>query len=102
VVRDLLTPIYGWFSEGFATPDLKDAKALLDALAWMRIPMKTATDSGASRPPFLIEGGQVIRRSWRGTDGLIGVTTPSPESVSSIASALKYANYRSMSPRLGP
>jgi len=28
--RDLLGPIYGWFSEGFGTPDLEDAKALLD------------------------------------------------------------------------
>jgi len=31
--RELLTPIYGWFTEGFGTADLKDAKALLDALA---------------------------------------------------------------------
>jgi class 3 adenylate cyclase/predicted ATPase len=31
--RDLLTPIYGWFTEGFATPDLREAKALLTALA---------------------------------------------------------------------
>jgi predicted ATPase len=31
--RDLLAPIYGWFTEGFDTADLKDAKALLDALA---------------------------------------------------------------------
>ena len=31
--RELLTPIYGWFTEGFDTPDLKDAKALLDELA---------------------------------------------------------------------
>jgi predicted ATPase len=31
--RDLLTPLYGWFTEGFDTADLKDAKALLDALA---------------------------------------------------------------------
>ena len=31
--RDLLAPVYGWFTEGFGTPDLKDAKALLDALA---------------------------------------------------------------------
>jgi class 3 adenylate cyclase/predicted ATPase len=31
--RALLAPVYGWFTEGFATPDLKDAKALLDALA---------------------------------------------------------------------
>jgi len=30
--RDLLTPIYGWFTEGFDTPDLKEAKALLDQL----------------------------------------------------------------------
>jgi predicted ATPase len=30
--RDLLVPVYGWFTEGFATPDLKDAKALLEAL----------------------------------------------------------------------
>jgi predicted ATPase len=31
--RDLLAPVYGWFTEGFDTPDLKDAKALLDTLA---------------------------------------------------------------------
>jgi len=31
--RDLLTPVYGWFTEGFDTADLKDAKALLDELA---------------------------------------------------------------------
>jgi predicted ATPase len=31
--RDLLAAIYGWFTEGFDTHDLKDAKALLDALA---------------------------------------------------------------------
>jgi predicted ATPase len=32
--RDLLTPIYGWFSEGLDTPDLQEAAALLDELAW--------------------------------------------------------------------
>jgi predicted ATPase len=31
--RNLLAPIYGWFSEGFDTLDLKGAKALLDELA---------------------------------------------------------------------
>ena len=31
--RDLLAPVYGWFTEGFHTHDLKEAKALLDALA---------------------------------------------------------------------
>jgi predicted ATPase len=30
--RDLLAPVHGWFTEGFDTPDLKDAKALLDEL----------------------------------------------------------------------
>jgi predicted ATPase len=30
--RDLLAPVYGWFTEGFDTSDLKDAKALLDSL----------------------------------------------------------------------
>ncbi len=31
--RDLLTPIYGWFTEGFDTPDLKEAKVLLDQIS---------------------------------------------------------------------
>jgi predicted ATPase len=31
--RDLLAPVYGWFTEGFDTGDLKEAKALLDELA---------------------------------------------------------------------
>jgi len=31
--HDLLAPVYGWFTEGFDTADLKDAKALLDDLA---------------------------------------------------------------------
>jgi predicted ATPase len=31
--RDLLALIYGWFTEGFDTPVLQDAKALLDQLA---------------------------------------------------------------------
>jgi predicted ATPase len=32
-VRQLLAPIYGWFTEGFATADLQEAKALLEGLA---------------------------------------------------------------------
>jgi len=31
--RDLLAPVYGWFTEGFNTPDLKDAAKLLSELA---------------------------------------------------------------------
>jgi predicted ATPase len=30
--HDLLTPVYHWFTEGFETPDLQEAKALLDEL----------------------------------------------------------------------
>jgi hypothetical protein len=30
--RDLLAPVHGWFTEGFQTLDLKEAKALLDEL----------------------------------------------------------------------
>jgi hypothetical protein len=31
--RELLAPVYAWFTEGFDTLDLKEAKALLDKLA---------------------------------------------------------------------
>jgi predicted ATPase len=31
--RDLLAPVYGWFTEGIDTFDLKEAKALLETLA---------------------------------------------------------------------
>ena len=30
--RELLAPVYGWFTEGFDTLDLKEAKVLLDEL----------------------------------------------------------------------
>ena len=31
--RDLLTPVYDWFTEGFATPVLQEAKLMLDELS---------------------------------------------------------------------
>jgi predicted ATPase len=31
--RQLLVQVYDWFTEGFTTPDLQDARALLEALA---------------------------------------------------------------------
>ena len=31
--RELLAPVFGWFTEGFDTLDLKEAKALLEELA---------------------------------------------------------------------
>ena len=30
--RELLAPVYGWFTEGFDTRDLKEAKVLLEEL----------------------------------------------------------------------
>jgi predicted ATPase len=34
--RELLAPVYGWFTEGFDTRDLMEAKALLDQLVAQR------------------------------------------------------------------
>ena len=31
--RELLSPVYGWYTEGFDRPDLTEAKALLEELA---------------------------------------------------------------------
>jgi hypothetical protein len=31
--RQILAQVYGWFTEGFDTPDLQEARALLDILA---------------------------------------------------------------------
>ena len=31
--RELLAPVYGWFTEGFDTRDVKDAKTLLEELS---------------------------------------------------------------------
>jgi hypothetical protein len=36
--RELLAPVYGWFTGGFDMLDLKEAKALLDGLARQRFP----------------------------------------------------------------
>jgi hypothetical protein len=33
LARDLLAPVYGWFTESFDTLDLKEAKVLLEELA---------------------------------------------------------------------
>jgi predicted ATPase len=46
--RDLLGPIYGWFTEGFGTPDLEEAKVLLDALASCGHPWPWSRKSSSS------------------------------------------------------
>src|SRR5262245_37390210 len=37
--RQLLAPVYGWFTEGFDTLDLKEAKALLDVRGSATMPL---------------------------------------------------------------
>jgi hypothetical protein len=39
--RELLVPIYSWFTKGFDTPDRQDAGVLLDELGY--IPRQTST-----------------------------------------------------------
>ena len=46
--RDLLAPVYGWFTEGFGTPVLQEAKALLDELGANPGP---AADGGVTPAP---------------------------------------------------
>ena len=52
--RDLLGPIYDWFTEGFDTPDLKEAKALLDELAVSR-----------QLPLIYCIAGEFPRKAWQ-------------------------------------
>jgi hypothetical protein len=47
--RELLAPVYGWFTEGFDTRDLKEAKALLDALV-SHFPRAPSTGYDAAQP----------------------------------------------------
>ena len=44
--RDLLAPVYGWFTEGFDTLDLKEAKALLDELAAVKVRVSPTRRNG--------------------------------------------------------
>ena len=52
--RALLAPVYDWFTEGFETADLKDAKALLDELAPSAM-FQAAADGQAS---LVVTSGQ--------------------------------------------
>jgi predicted ATPase len=49
--RGLLAPVYGWFTEGFDTLDLKEAKALLEELV-SKVFVR-ANQSGSAGPLFL-------------------------------------------------
>jgi len=62
--RDLLTPVYGWFTEGFDTPDLKEWKALLDELTCAR---RHVHQSSPDDPSW------ATRVSWSGGECLLRV-----------------------------
>jgi predicted ATPase len=46
--RDLLAPVYDWFTEGFATADLKEAKILLDELGDIAVRSTAGTPSAVA------------------------------------------------------
>jgi hypothetical protein len=48
--RELLAPVYGWFTEGFDTRDLKEAKALLNELARVSLSDHLATSENGTKP----------------------------------------------------
>ena len=62
--RELLAPVYGWFTEGFDTLDLKEAKALLEELAAQRFVIRPraehfqAAASTATMAPLAPRGSQ--------------------------------------------
>jgi predicted ATPase len=55
---ELLAPVYGWFTEGFGTKDLKDAKALLDELT---ANAGAAIDDGVAPAPAGTDVAQAAR-----------------------------------------
>jgi hypothetical protein len=65
--RDRLAPVHGWFTEGFDTRDLKEAKALLDELAYRvsRQPLR-----GSLHPPAAI-GRRTLRQNRRDHDSKV-------------------------------
>jgi hypothetical protein len=72
--RDLLAPVYGWFTEGFDTADLKEAKALLEELtadAYSRAPERSSARAPPS--PCLTAGSRSTGASrevfWETTRG---------------------------------
>ena len=52
--RELLAPLYGWFTEGFDTLDLKEAKALLEELARLIVESPAAAGLELWRPVFAL------------------------------------------------
>jgi hypothetical protein len=56
--RELLAPVYGWFTEGFETRDLREAKALLEELGMSAL-------SPQGRNPCQKHGGLTLTKEGR-------------------------------------
>jgi hypothetical protein len=59
--RDLIAPVYGWFTEGFGTADLQEAKALLSELSQAGDGPGRMAASWSSQPPLAMP--------WRSAQG---------------------------------
>ena len=59
--RAMLAEIYNWFTEGFDTADLKDAKALLDELRDRRVTCSKCSAENAAGAKFCIECGESLK-----------------------------------------
>jgi hypothetical protein len=65
--RDLLAGVYGWFTEGFDTLDLRQAKALLDELAAQRYRRQPGKEGSLPSSSFsTADRGPIRRKLLRG------------------------------------
>ena len=60
----LLAPILGWFTEGFDTADLKEAKALLDKLTEPAIAQRGEPDANGRFQPIRPPAGEVVKAGF--------------------------------------
>jgi predicted ATPase len=67
--RDLLAPVYAWFTEGFDTADLKEAKTLLDKLTEPAIAAEGMNNRRSAAPPGLSDDGRALLRTESSTAG---------------------------------
>lgn len=74
--RALLAPVYGWFTEGFDTRDLKDAKALLGELGSRFATTAIALPTSSTAPiasQFTMRAPRFARLRPRYTKGAVGL-----------------------------
>jgi hypothetical protein len=62
--RELLAPVYGWFTEGFDTRDLMEAKALLDQLVAQRFVIRPRAEHFPGRRLSLEQNANIPATCW--------------------------------------